>query len=453
MYTNENCQPSNQGNLGVTSFQVALTGIILDALGPTWKYFDDWPKMVRYLRTERHVTKDEADAMRARCRRKITISPTEQEDLALHPFNITDGSWVRSIRERVCGDAALSREKPRKAADGSQQQQQQQQQQQLPCTVFKLQNHWQHAGFLFRYRRFLAGHVFRSPQSLRAEYVDPVRPAIAAGLPPGERERYLATTLSEAGSGLPDLVVYLRLGDKVVAGDTLLTFQSGYYEAVLKQARPRAARCWIVTQTPQDPRASGLASAHRCSLVSSPSQYTDWTLLLLAPKVLVMAASTFVYFQALIGAATEVHFPAVGFTHDQHNVCMRRRNSRSHFGQIRLPLPDRPAEDPKVNPDQFGGGGGARMVYHDIYARQFFLSYDEFYAEMESLPCESILDQHVCDLDHTAEHFKVSGAEGRYCYRNLNATTRAAAEAAASRARRAGGAAVAAFRSSRGRGE
>ena len=71
----------------------------------------------------------------------------------------------------------------------------------------------------------------------------------------------------------------------------------------------------------------------------------------------------------------------------------------------------------------------------------------------ESYEVESILDQHVCDLDHTAEHFKVSGAEGRYCYRNLNATTRAAAEAAASRARRAGGAAVAAFRSSRGRGE
>ena len=34
------------GNLGVTSFQVALAGIVLDALGPSWTYFDDWQHMV-----------------------------------------------------------------------------------------------------------------------------------------------------------------------------------------------------------------------------------------------------------------------------------------------------------------------------------------------------------------------------------------------------------------------
>ena len=275
------------GNLGVTSFQVALTGIILDALGPTWSYYDDWPKMTKFLRTDRHVTKEKADEIRQRCNRKITISPTEQEDLALTPFNITDGSWVRSIRERVCGASAAASTKTKTTT--------------LPCTVLKVQNHWQHAGFLFRYRRFLADAVFRTPQSLRKEYVDPRGLVV---VPPTD-------PFHETGD-VADLVVYLRLGDKIVAGDTLLTFASGYYKAVLDVKRPVARRCWIVTQTPGEPRARYLAEMYQCSLVSSPSQYTDWTLLLLAPKVLVMAASTFVYFQALIGAATEVHYPAVG---------------------------------------------------------------------------------------------------------------------------------------------
>jgi hypothetical protein len=39
----------------------------------------------------------------------------------------------------------------------------------------------------------------------------------------------------------------LRLGDKSVAGDTTLTFDSGYYEAVLEKTRPKANTCWIVT--------------------------------------------------------------------------------------------------------------------------------------------------------------------------------------------------------------
>ena len=51
---------------------------------------------------------------------------------------------------------------------------------------------------------------------------------------------------------------------------------------------------------------------------------------------LVMAASTYIYFQALVGSATELHYPAVGFFHDKHNVCMRRKKENSHFGQMRL---------------------------------------------------------------------------------------------------------------------
>ena len=37
-------------------------------------------------------------------------------------------------------------------------------------------------------------------------------------------------------------------------------------------------------------------------------------------------------------------------------------------------------------------------MYHDIYSRQFFLTYDELAAESAALPCDTILDQHVCDL-------------------------------------------------------
>jgi hypothetical protein len=44
-----------------------------------------------------------------------------------------------------------------------------------------------------------------------------------------------------------DLVVYLRLGDKSVAGDTILTFESGYYNEVLKGIRKNHKTCWIVT--------------------------------------------------------------------------------------------------------------------------------------------------------------------------------------------------------------
>ena len=74
---------------------------MLDALGPKWSYYDDWLHMAKILREDRHVSKGEADEMRGRCRHKLTIGPTGQGDLDLTAFNITDGSWVRSIREQV----------------------------------------------------------------------------------------------------------------------------------------------------------------------------------------------------------------------------------------------------------------------------------------------------------------------------------------------------------------
>lgn len=102
-----------------------------------------------------------------------------------------------------------------------------------------------------------------------------------------------------------------------------------------------------------------------------------------------MAASTFVYFQALVGSASEVHFPAIGFFHDKHNVCMRRRKDNCHFGQMRLPFNDLSNADPAK------GSISKKVWYHDIYSKQFFLTYEELAAETNALSCTSILNQ-VC---------------------------------------------------------
>jgi hypothetical protein len=49
-----------------------------------------------------------------------------------------------------------------------------------------------------------------------------------------------------------------------------------------------------------DSRAQELAASHDCELQTSGSYYSDWAALYLAPKVLVMAASTFVWWQVHI---------------------------------------------------------------------------------------------------------------------------------------------------------
>lgn len=81
---------------------------------------------------------------------------------------------------------------------------------------------------------------------------------------------------------------------------------TGYYEEVLAATRHKHTTCWIVTQSIEDKRARTLAATHNCELITNPSQYTDYTLLQAAPKTLVMGMSTFIYFPAFLGAATEV---------------------------------------------------------------------------------------------------------------------------------------------------
>ena len=114
-----------------------------------------------------------------------------------------------------------------------------------------------------RYREFIHRCVLRSPRDFASTHY---RPTVAAPHPRvtsgggsssgGERGH---GELTAARVLPPDLVVYLRLGDKAAAGDTIITFNSGYYQAVLSKIRPQHDACWIVTGSVQDPRAQALA--------------------------------------------------------------------------------------------------------------------------------------------------------------------------------------------------
>jgi hypothetical protein len=179
-----------------------------------------------------------------------------------------------------------------------------------------------------------------------------------------------------------------------------------------------------------DPRCMRLATLYKCEMQASDS-YSDWAALYLTPGTLVMSASTYAYFPALIGNAKEVHYPAVGFFHDKHNVCMRERKADSHLGQMRLPFGRSLAASG-------GGFSDRKVVYHDIYSRQFFLTYDELQAAFHDVPCDAILNQHVCDANGKPLPYR----ESRYCYHQTNATSKAMVSHAVQTAREKGEGAV-----------
>ena len=157
----------------------------------------------------------------------------------------------------------------------------------------------------------------------------------------------------------------------------------------------------------------------------------------LAKGTLIMAVSTFVYFQALIGSATEIHYPAVGFFHDKHNVCWRRLKENSHFGQMRLPFGDlSPALEGRNDMPM------KSVWYHDVYSKQFFLKYDELAIEVDALDCYSIMNQHLCDDNDRPDNWR----EARYCYLRRNQTTASVAAAAERRAEEQGRVAISALK-------
>ena len=55
--------------------------------------------------------------------------------------------------------------------------------------------------------------------------------------------------------------------------------------------------CAPLQNTPGDKRAQAMATTYDCALQASTNYYSDWAAMYLAPRTLVMAASTYVYFQ------------------------------------------------------------------------------------------------------------------------------------------------------------
>jgi len=447
----------DMGSLGVSSFQQVYGALLADALGPQFQYWDEWQMASGLLRPGLQHTPDDAAALLEEAETRglpaFPVKPTFQSELEQHPWNMSDAQaqeWVLEARNEVCHGEKRSG---------------------LDLHVVRVQGNFQHASFFRRYRTFIHSCVLRSAEDFARTFYRPEVTDVALEQMRKRRGKEDDDDGDDRGGGgvqshpavlqPADVVVYLRLGDKAVAGDTLLTFDSGYYDAVLTRVRPKHASCWIVTNTIRDKRAVAMALKYECELQSSGNYYSDWAALYMAPKVLVMAASTFVWWQALVGACQEVHYPAVGFFHDKHNVCMRERKESSHFGQMRLPL---------LSPGDDGGGGGSsgsnavvlkpgngagtdssalrwdvetlrkKVWYHDVYSEHWFLSYAELAAEMKGLSCDSVLHQHVCEDTPKPQNYR----ESRYCYYRdgklgAGGEGEANAKAAAKKAHRLGG--------------
>lgn len=265
-----------------------------DALGPRFKYYDEWQMAASLLRPGLQYTPDAAEPLLREKNEKfaVVVKPHFQDELNPTPWNLTDAKaagWVRELRQQVC---------PPGDDDGDR------------LAVLRIQGHFQHGSFYRRYREYIQKCALRAPRDLRQTHFKPV-------LFGGDRPLYQLNRSSSAHRAasqpvgqtpVAELVVYLRLGDKSEAGDTLLTFASGFYDAVLAARRRDHASCWIVTNSVGDPRAQRLAVRYHCAVQASPSYYSDWAALYLAPRTLVMAASTYVYWAALVGASTEVTY-------------------------------------------------------------------------------------------------------------------------------------------------
>ena len=212
----------------------------------------------------------------------VAVKPHFQNELETVPWNMTDdkaASWIHELREQVCPSDPNA------------------------LAVMRIQGHFQHGSFYRRYREYIRRCIIRAPSDFRQTHF---RPVLFNSEKHQLKDHGKNPPPSTGRTSIADLVVYLRLGDKSEAGDTLITFESGFYDAVLTSLRRQHKSCWIVTNSVGDRRAQRLAGEYDCALQSSTSYYSDWAALYLAPKTLVMAASTYVYWAALVGNSTEV---------------------------------------------------------------------------------------------------------------------------------------------------
>jgi hypothetical protein len=247
------------GSIGVSSFQQVYGALAADALGPNFAYYDEWPAAASLLRPGLQHSPEVAKELLARSKRTevVTARPTAQSELELAPWNMTDAmarKWVRSLRREVCHlrDPLENVEEGQRDSPGS-------------LWVMRIQGNYQHIAYFRRYREFIRRCVLRSSSDFLATHFHPIvatahgstahgsslafsAPRAATGLAAVRKgDESVARTSDLPPPAVPDLVVYLRLGDKAVAGDTLLTFESGYYDVVLRAKRKDHQRCWIVT--------------------------------------------------------------------------------------------------------------------------------------------------------------------------------------------------------------
>lgn len=108
------------------------------------------------------------------------------------------------------------------------------------------------------YRTFIRERILRAGAELSARYYRPTLKNFDGTNPPKKLRNDLTGVTPSPPPPPPDVAVYLRLGNKVEAGDVALLAKSGYYEHVLGRLRGGAgsnqsAVCWIVTQTSTHP--------------------------------------------------------------------------------------------------------------------------------------------------------------------------------------------------------
>ena len=133
----------------------------------------------------------------------------------------------------------------------------------LPNTDTRYRLHWQHAALFTPYRAFIREHIIRDRAELSALYYRPTLKKSDGTNPPKKLRNNLLVGVPPPPP--PDVAVYLRLGNKIEAGDVVLLARSGYYEHVLGRLRGGAGStqlvCWIVTQTSTHPLVVSEAEA------------------------------------------------------------------------------------------------------------------------------------------------------------------------------------------------
>ena len=130
----------------------------------------------------------------------VAVKPHFQNELETVPWNMTDdkaASWIHELREQVCPSDPNA------------------------LAVMRIQGHFQHGSFYRRYREYIRRCIIRAPSDFRQTHF---RPVLFNSEKHQLKDHGKNPPPSTGRTSIAELVVYLRLGDKSEAGDTLITF-------------------------------------------------------------------------------------------------------------------------------------------------------------------------------------------------------------------------------------